>query len=147
MRGMIGGVAAMAIGLLVLGACETQSGEGFEGAEGFRDGCRQFTSCGTCTPVSGCGWCFDADGKGLCAADPDECLTPAFSWTWNETGCRVPADAGAGPVVFTDDAGTPDDAGATITPVDGGVALADSGSLATDGGDASASPFAFDVVP
>ena len=119
---------------------------GFTSDYGFRDGCRQFTSCGTCTPVEGCGWCFDADGRGLCAADPNECLTPAFSWTWNETGCRVPADAGAGVVVATEDAGSPEDAGPP-TVIDAGATPVDDGSLAGDAGDAAASPFAFEEVP
>jgi hypothetical protein len=144
---MVGGVAAIAIGLLLLGACETESSDvGFAREEGFRGGCRQFTSCGTCTPVEGCGWCFDADGQGLCAAGPDECLTPAFSWTWNETGCRVPADAAAG-VVVADDAGAAEDAGAAVTPADAGVTPGDGGSLAADAGDAATSPFAFEDVP
>jgi hypothetical protein len=147
MRGMVGGFAAIAIGLLVLGACETQSRDvGFGGGEGFRDECRQFTSCGACTPVEGCGWCFDADGRGLCAADPDECLTPAFTWTWNETGCRVSADAAAG-VLVTDDAGAAEDGGAPVTPADGGFTPLDGASLAGDAGDAAPSPFAIEAVP
>jgi hypothetical protein len=145
---MVGGIAAIAISLLVLGACETESSDvGFTGGGGFRDACRQFTSCGACTPIEGCGWCFDADGQGLCASGPDECLTPAFSWTWNETGCRVPADAAAGVVVVADDAGSPEDTGAPVTPVDGGVTPPDGGSLAGDAGDAAASPYVFDDVP
>jgi hypothetical protein len=100
----LGGIAAIA---LVLAACETQSSDvGDPNFHPYYDACRQFTTCGTCTPVEGCGWCFDADGRGLCAASPDECLTPAFSWTWNETGCRIPADAATGTVV-AEDAGVP----------------------------------------
>jgi hypothetical protein len=30
----------------------------------------------------------------MCAPDPDSCITPAFSWTWNPNGCRVGAEAG-----------------------------------------------------
>jgi|SRR5580704_1189635 hypothetical protein len=88
----------IAAAALVLGACEGDSSDSGAGYAGYGDphfdGCRQFASCGTCTPVNGCGWCFDSDGTGMCAASPDECATPVFSWTWNPDGCRVPADAG-----------------------------------------------------
>jgi hypothetical protein len=82
---------------LVVGACgpgdEDYGSVSYGG--GYSDGCRRFASCSACTPVNGCGWCFDSDGTGICAASPDECVTPAFSWTWNPSGCRVAADAGA----------------------------------------------------
>ena len=55
--------------------------------------CSRFATCDTCTPILGCGWCFNSGGAGTCAADPDECLTPQFSWTWDPVGCRVSADA------------------------------------------------------
>ncbi len=89
---------SVALAALVLGACESNSDDGFAGYSAYYDGCRQFTSCGTCTPVNGCGWCFDSDGTGMCAASPDECATPVFSWTWNPSGCRVPASVGAAPL-------------------------------------------------
>ncbi len=106
MRLVAAAVAIGALGALLLGACETDSSDWSERDthDAVYDGCRQFPSCGTCTPVSGCGWCFNADGTGLCAAGPDECPTPVFSWTWNPSGCRIPADAGAGPVAVNDDA-------------------------------------------
>jgi hypothetical protein len=61
------------------------------------DGCHQFASCATCTPVVGCGWCYQSDGTGLCAAGPDECATSSFDWTWEATGCRVTSDAAVAP--------------------------------------------------
>ena len=100
--------ASVALAALVLGACEGSSDSGYVSYGGYSDGCRQFTSCGTCTPVNGCGWCFDSDGTGICASGPDECVTPVFSWTWNPSGCRVPASAGTTPV----------DAGAATPPQD-----------------------------
>ncbi len=126
--------AAVAAGALVLGACESDSGDDSVGyGGGYYDGCRSFTSCSTCTPVEGCGWCFDADGTGMCAASPDECATPAFSWTWNASGCRIPADAGivpgsdAGPAPPPEqDAANPGDA---TPPVEDAVAPEAGGPL------------------
>ena len=132
--------AALTAVAFVLGACEDDSGDGGGTYGYYYDACRQFSSCGTCTPVEGCGWCFDSDGTGMCAASPDECATPAFSWTWNSSGCRIPADAGstqtgdagAPPIVTVavpEDAGPEDDAGsadAGATPVD--AASADGGA-------------------
>jgi hypothetical protein len=102
--------AAMAGAALVVGACENDSADDGGGgyAYAYHDACHQFASCGTCTPVNGCGWCFDSNGTGICAASPDECATPVFSWTWNPSGCRVPADAGAAQVTTGD--ATPADA-------------------------------------
>jgi hypothetical protein len=93
-------------GALVVGACNggDDSSASFGGYSAYGgNGCQQFSSCSACTPVAGCGWCFDSDGSGMCAASPDQCATPAFSWTWNPSGCRIAADAstaqlpGAGP--------------------------------------------------
>jgi hypothetical protein len=81
----------MTFAAVALIACEGSSDNASGAYGGYYDGCRQFTTCGTCTPVEGCGWCFNSDGTGMCASDPDECVTPAFSWTWNSTGCRVAA--------------------------------------------------------
>jgi hypothetical protein len=129
--------AAMAVGALVLGACETDSGDDHVSYGGYYDGCRNYTSCGTCTPVNGCGWCCDADGTGLCASSPDECVTPAFSWTWNPSGCRIPADAGA--VQASSDAETapqpePDAAAANDgAPVEDAVAAREGGAAVDSG--------------
>jgi hypothetical protein len=82
--------ATIAAGALVLGACESDSGDDSVGSGGgYYDPCRNYTSCSTCTPIEGCGWCFDSDGTGMCAASPDECVTPAFSWTWNPPPTRA----------------------------------------------------------
>jgi hypothetical protein len=126
--------AAMAAAAIALGACESDPGDSGGGYGYYRDGCGQFASCGTCTPVNGCGWCFDSDGNGLCAASPDECATPAFSWTWNPSGCRVPAAAGTGSTV---DAGTVtvgEDA-ALAPEVDG--AVGEDAAVAVDAGSAA----------
>jgi hypothetical protein len=119
----------MAAAAIALGACESDSGDSGGGYGYYPDACRQFASCGTCTPVNGCGWCFDADGTGLCAASPDECVTPAFSWTWNPDGCRVPAGTGtgqtvdAGVVVVLGDAATP------VPPADSGAGEDDAAAV------------------
>jgi hypothetical protein len=131
----------IAAAALILGACETDSGNdsaGYGYGYGYGGGCHQFGSCGTCTPVEGCGWCFDSDGTGMCAASPDECATPVFSWTWNPAGCRVPADAGA--VQVTDaglllsttpgaDAALTSDGGAGETDSESDAAVADADSV------------------
>jgi hypothetical protein len=136
----------MAVGAIVLGACEDDSGAG--GADyaygGFHDECHAFLSCGTCTPIEGCGWCFDSDGTGLCASSPDECTTPAFGWTWNPSGCRIPADAsttresGAGiaPAVGDDAALSSETDGATrddAAEIDAGSAPGDAAGPDGDG--------------
>ena len=114
----------MAGAALVLGACENDSADDGGYAYGYHDACHQFASCGTCTPVDGCGWCFDSNGTGMCAASPDECATPVFSWTWNPSGCRVPADAGAGQVT-TDDA-------APAVPVDAAIVVTEDAATESD---------------
>jgi len=95
MKNFIVALAAASFGALTAGACGGDDSYYSPGG-GYVPpaACAQLTTCGTCTPVIGCGWCYDSDGTGLCAADPDECPTPSFSWTWNESGCRVAADAG-----------------------------------------------------
>jgi len=97
--------AAGVLGLVLLGgpACESRVYDGGGWSAGGAVDCGEFASCASCTPVSGCGWCFDSNGMGECAPDPDSCSTPAFSWTWNLDGCRLPADAG--PSVVTREAG------------------------------------------
>jgi hypothetical protein len=73
------------------GACDGEYVYGVAPREGRY--CRQFDTCGACTPVPGCGWCTSPDGTGTCTSDPDECPTEQFDWTWNPSGCHVPADA------------------------------------------------------
>jgi hypothetical protein len=136
--------ASIALVALALGACETNSDDGAV-YSGYSDGCRQFTTCGTCTPVLGCGWCFDSDGTGICAADPDECVTPVFSWTWNPSGCRVPATVGAGQAdagavpVPTDDAAPADDATPAEDATPAGDAAPATGNTVGATGDAAPS--------
>jgi hypothetical protein len=136
---------AVAVCAAVLAACEadsTQTDPPY--SYGYYDGCRQYASCGTCTPVLGCGWCFDSDGTGECVSTPAACSTPVFSWTWNPSGCRVPADAQAGSPPSAIDAGAPtvgDDAGeadASATPETG--TAVDSGTTATDAASDAADP-------
>jgi hypothetical protein len=83
------------LGALSLSACD--SGDDYSYAYGYGAGaeCRQYTPCGTCTPVMGCGWCQSGVGKGMCADDPNDCAgASAFSWTWDPSGCFAPiADA------------------------------------------------------
>jgi len=135
----INGWAAAALGMLAcvaVPACASDHVEGggynaVGGGGGFVESCRQFTSCESCTPVSGCGWCFDSNGVGECAPDPDSCSTPAFSWTWNASGCRVPADAGRPQV-------SQEDAGPTVVvdsgPVTVDAELVDAELVTADGG-------------
>lgn len=78
------------LGTLTASACDSNSdyGNGYGGDPAYY--CRQYTSCGTCTPVLGCGWCQTAGGKGMCADDPNDCAgATAFSWTWEPSGCSV----------------------------------------------------------
>jgi hypothetical protein len=107
--------------VLLASACSDDSSDyeydrGWRG--GYGDGCHQYTSCGTCTPVLGCGWCTTGVGLGMCAADPNECDgAQSFSWTWDPSGCfPPPVDAG---VVAPVDAApaSPTDA-AVATPID-----------------------------
>ena len=132
---------------LVIGACnggDDSTATSYGGYAGYSDGCQAFTSCTACTPVNGCGWCFDSDGRGMCAASPDECATPAFSWTWNPSGCRVAADAstaqvapGAGSAPEVQEDATAAGEGSTSPPVavDAGRPAAD-GAASTDGASA-----------
>lgn len=109
-------LSASAVALLASACGDDSSGyeydRGWQG--GYGDGCHQYTSCGTCTPVLGCGWCTTGVGQGMCAADPNECAgAQSFSWAWDPSGCFAPpVDAG---VVAPVDAAsaTPTDAAAT----------------------------------
>jgi hypothetical protein len=86
-------------------------------------GCRQFTSCGACTPILGCGWCT-IGGGGMCVDDPNDCAAAAsFQWTWEPTGCPAANDAGT--------AG--DAAGEANASTDAGVDAASEPSDSTDG--------------
>ncbi len=103
---------ALAVVTAVLGACDGRDHRRFDHA--IADDCAQFASCGACTPIVGCGWCYNADGTGMCAADPDECATPAFSWTWDPSGCRSAADAAVLPAAI-DASSSPDASDAART--------------------------------
>ena len=137
----INGWAAAALGMLAcvaVPACGSDHVDGgypgaVSGGGGFAESCRQFASCESCTPVSGCGWCFDSNGVGECAPDPDSCGTPAFSWTWNASGCRVPADAGRPQVSQQEDAGPTVIVDAGPVPVDAELVDVELGT-ADDGG-------------
>lgn len=110
-------------------------------------GCGQYTTCGSCTPVSGCGWCFNA-AFGLCTTDPDSCANnpdiSEFTWTWDPTGCPgvdtsvVPVDAAvpahdAATTVL--DAGSPDTSTPDSPSTDAPAAAADAPlDAAGDGG-------------
>ena len=75
--------------------------------------CRQYTTCGSCTPVPGCGWCFNTAGGG-CARQPDECSqNTEFTWTWDPSGCP-----GVDASVVAIDAGAPVDDDASSTGPD-----------------------------
>ena len=86
--------------------------------------CSQYTSCGSCTPILGCGWCFEAKNTGHCAAGPSQCDGTAFSWTWEKSGCHLPADAGV------KDGGRVD--GAVSTPEDAAPPTAEDAALPVD---------------
>ena len=83
------------LSLFVIGACG--DGHRHRHKDRLEDECAQLASCDVCTPVVGCGWCFDSNGVGTCAAGPDDCATPAFSWTWDQSGCPEAATAKISP--------------------------------------------------
>jgi hypothetical protein len=96
-RKLIALLTASCLGLALV-ACDTGeswSGGGFAGGGngGYGGDCSGYSSCEDCTPVVGCGWCTAPSGRGVCAASPDDCPSEEFSWTWNQKGCRVDADA------------------------------------------------------
>ncbi|HEX4446475.1 MAG TPA: hypothetical protein VH044_07065 [Polyangiaceae bacterium] len=134
---------AAATGALLFAACDSTSDSAPYYGSGRYDSCRQYASCGTCTPADGCGWCFDSDGTGECVSDPDFCATPAFTWTWNETGCRVPAEAGTGapPPTVGDDASPAPTLDAALQE-DAAPLMLDAGPTALD-----AAPPAVDAQP
>jgi hypothetical protein len=114
---------------LPLGACGDDSSGG--GSYGYADpyGCRQFTTCGTCTPEPGCGWCFHGT-SGVCTSDPDQCaqVVSEFTWTWDPSGCP---DVDASVVTLPP---VPD---AAPQPADAGAPQFDAGSLPSDGAGSS----------
>jgi len=129
---ILAGAFAVSVIAIVAAACDgTMNDDWRNGRRG--DPCGQYTSCGACTPVDGCGWCTTGVGQGTCASDPNECASaPAFSWTWNASGCFEPADGG---VEATPDAGSSvppsGDAGSSST-VDAGGSLIDSARPTSD---------------
>jgi hypothetical protein len=133
-------IAAVAF---ALGACQGDNSSGGWGVGPYA--CGQYTTCGTCTPVPGCGWCYDSNGTGQCVAGPDQCATPAFSWTWNPSGCRVPADASTGPVVVVPPSGPSGEPSAS-PPADGSLSSpssspdAETSAPVPNAGGAGASP-------
>jgi hypothetical protein len=143
---------------LVIGACnggDDSTATSFGGYAGYGGGCQMFTSCTACTPVPGCGWCFDSDGNGMCAPSPDECATPAFSWTWNPSGCRVAADASivqvqpeaaTTPEVEEDATASGESSTSPSVPIDAGRPAAD-GAASTDGSSAPLEASVADGAP
>jgi len=97
--GALGAALLAAMIALGVGACDARS-DYYDGY-GSSSSCAAYTSCQTCTPVLGCGWCMNGNGTGTCAPGPDYCTGQQFSWTWEPTGCHVPADAST-----SSDAGT-----------------------------------------
>src|SRR4051812_25643239 len=130
MRRLIGIFLAASTVAISLAACNDDSGLYGYPSQPYGDSCRLYTSCDTCTPVAGCGWCF-VGNKGACVAHPDECAgVSAFSWTWDPSGCHLPADASAGSTTGSDAASTTD--AAPPIPED---ASADDGSAPDTGGE------------
>jgi hypothetical protein len=134
LKGAAGSLLSIAV--LILGACDQGTTEApAEPTPPAPMGCRQYTTCSACTPVSGCGWCYLANGTGRCAGDPDECArSTEFAWTWDPSGCYVGADAD---VVATDAAAAYEDVGVVeAQPSDGeatpDAAAQDEGSDAGD---------------
>jgi hypothetical protein len=84
------------LGAVIVSACDDNADYGYAyGSAGGGPHCRQYTTCGSCTPVVGCGWCQTGVGQGMCADDPNDCAgAPSFSWAWEPSGCFAPiADA------------------------------------------------------
>jgi hypothetical protein len=80
--------------------------------------CRDFRTCGSCTPVVGCGWCQIGD-DGICVADPRECaVARSFTFNWEPAECpgSPPADGGATASDARSEA-APDDATASTLSV------------------------------
>ena len=94
--------ATIAAGALVLGACESERFRrrlAWVPAAATSDPCRNARRAAPALPSKGAAGATDSDGPG-CAprARTSVCDPPAFSWTWNPSGCRIPAaDAGIAP--------------------------------------------------
>jgi hypothetical protein len=72
-----------------LGACDERWGRHGYGYPYYYDYCREYTTCGRCTPVLGCGWCGNTTNSGgYCRSDPDLCPGSSFTWTWESSGCH-----------------------------------------------------------
>lgn len=121
--------AAAALAVSLAAACSAEQPRSTKGGRGATAAqCAQKTSCGTCTPVLGCGWCQLEGGAGRCVDDPDDCADQStFTWTWEPTGCRTSADAGASISTSRDsgradarDADAPTDAAPEAGPADAG---------------------------
>jgi hypothetical protein len=131
-RALAGWLAGFSLAI-VAAACGPSDDGGSSSASGgsYATVCSQYTTCGSCTPVTGCGWCFNATG-GQCASDPDQCAFSSnaeFTWTWEPPGCPD-VDASVGPV-------------STPSHVEAGVQEASPGfdaAAASDGGGAEAAP-------
>jgi hypothetical protein len=98
-RFLSGALAVAALALLG-NACDDSGGGGGSsagGAGGTGPACAQYATCQACTPANGCGWCSYPEGTGECVSSPDRCREHAFSWTWDPSGCFVPADASVNP--------------------------------------------------
>ena len=89
-------IALLCASLVAVASNACDEGDAYYSSYGpaYSDHCATYTSCGSCTPVLGCGWCFEAKGDGECVAGPSLCSGSAFSWTWEKSGCHLPADAG-----------------------------------------------------
>jgi len=106
-------IALLCASLVAIASNACDEGDAYYSYGGAYDYCTRYTSCGTCTPVLGCGWCFEAKGNGECVGGPSLCRGSAFSWTWEKSGCHLPADAGVSDARAVDGAvSTPTDAGA-----------------------------------
>jgi hypothetical protein len=149
-RSLAAAVAASTVAL-GLAACDG-GGHRVHDRDFDDDPCNSYSSCESCTPILGCGWCYKSDGTGACASSSIECESaPAFSWTWDPTGCHVGADAA---VTAADGAPGPADAvpgsaDGTPGPADAVSSVSESGSTAAEGGSspADASSEARDATP
>ena len=97
--------------------------------------CSSYSACGTCTPVPGCGWCYGGAAGDFCAPDPGQCPTTPSGWTWDATGCRVPAEAG----VATSGSST-EDAGPAADAAPSAADAAPGADACTSGVDAAVCP-------
>jgi hypothetical protein len=133
MKRVFGSVVVLSLVTALAGACDDSSGSGpyyVTPGSGAGYACNAYTTCGSCTAAVGCGWCEDPNGRGLCGWGPDACPSSAFSWTWNPSGCRNPADASVSTVP---DAAPASDAGRSDADARSDAASDASGDAASDG--------------